>query len=100
MNRPFDNFLERLEGVRKSSEGYEARCPSPKHGRRRGDLNPSLSLGEGHDGRVLVKCLAGCSLADIVGAIGLDERDLFERNDSGEGGINPPTNHGQRVNRR
>ena len=43
---------------------------------------------------MLVKCFAGCSLEDIIGAIGLDKRDLFEHNGSGEGGPSTPSNSG------
>ena len=82
MMRPVNALLARLEGVRPTGDGYQARCPNPGHGKSRGDRNPSLSIGEGQDGRALIKCWAGCPLEDIVGAIGLDERDLFERNGS------------------
>jgi hypothetical protein len=52
-------------------------CPVPGHGRGRGDRNPSLSVREGIDGRVLVYCFAGCSAEEIVRAIGLTMADLF-----------------------
>jgi hypothetical protein len=42
-----------------------AHCPTPMHGRRRGDRHPSLSVREGRM-RVLLRCFAGCSFADIV----------------------------------
>jgi hypothetical protein len=98
MIRPLDNFLERVERVQQSSDGHRASCPNPLHGKGRGDINPSLSVTTGEDGRVLLKCHAGCSLEDILGAMGLDKRDLFERNDSWEGGLFPPWKDGQHVN--
>lgn len=55
MIRPLDKWLERLDGVRQSDEGCQARCPNPAHGKGRGDFNPSLSLREGQDGWVLIK---------------------------------------------
>ena len=50
----------------------------PVHGTRcpaHDDATPSLSIREGNDGRVLVKCHAGCQIADIVAALGMDLRD-------------------------
>lgn len=91
MMRPLDNLLQRLQEVRQKGGGYVARCPNPGHGKGRGDLNPSLSVAEGDDGRVLVKCWAACSIEEVIGPIGLDKRDLFERNGSGEGVPPPPS---------
>ena len=92
MMRPLDRLLQHLEGVRPNGDGYVARCPNPEHGRGRGDLNPSLSVTEGDDGRVLLKCWAGCSFEEIIGAVELDPRDLFERNGSrAEGGLHTPS---------
>jgi Protein of unknown function (DUF3631)/Toprim domain len=45
-------------------------CPSHE------DANPSLSVTEGRDGRVLLRCHAGCEFAAIVAAIGLQPADL------------------------
>jgi hypothetical protein len=44
---------------------------------RRGDRNRSLSVGETDDGTVLIRCFAGCGPTEILGAVGLDLRDLF-----------------------
>lgn len=68
---PVHLFLSRLEGVRKTPEGWRALCPS-HHDRR-----PSLSIGEGLDGRVLLHCFAGCRISSIVWALGLKVSDLF-----------------------
>lgn len=68
-----DKLLERLEGVRKvGHDGWVARCPA------HGDKRPSLSITD-VGSKVLVKCHAGCSMYDIVAAVGLDAADLFER---------------------
>lgn len=48
-----------------------ARCPAHD------DQKASLSIGEGTDGRILVKCFAGCLAEDIVAACGLKLSDLF-----------------------
>lgn len=55
------------------SWGAGARSLCPSHD----DKSPSLSVGEGDDGRALVYCHAGCSVADVVGALGLGLGDLF-----------------------
>src|SRR5437879_5166259 len=58
-----EDFLARLDGVRKSGQRYMARCPAHQ------DRNPSLSIREGERG-VLVRCFAGCSYQEIMAAIG------------------------------
>ena len=71
-----NKFLELLDGVKKSGDGYVALCPCPVHG----DKEPSLSISMGDDGRILLKCFAGCEVESIVQALGLEMKDLF--NDS------------------
>ena len=74
-------LLDRLEGVRESGPGrWIAKCSAHD------DRNPSLSIRETSDGTVLIKCWAGCGVADIVAAVGLELRDLFP----------PCTDHHQR----
>jgi putative DNA primase/helicase len=79
MDETLQNVLERLKGVRKSQDGFEARCPAHD------DKRASLSVGRGDDGRVLVRCHAGCNTVDVCQAIGLTLRDLFPPSDSGNG---------------
>src|SRR5256885_11050499 len=55
--------------------GYSAKCPNHE------DRNPSLSVGQGHDGRALVYCHRGCALEDIATALHLDLTELFEPDD-------------------
>ncbi len=76
-----DRVVERLEGVKAHNGNFTARCPAHE------DTEPSLSIGEGDDGRVLLKCFAGCTAEDIVAALGLEMSDLFP--DGGEGGVTP-----------
>ena len=38
---------------------------------------PSLSIDEGADGRALLKCHAGCSINDVIAALGIEVPDLF-----------------------
>jgi hypothetical protein len=46
-------------------------------------------VAEGDDGRVLLNCFAGCSLKDIVAAVGREVRDLFPEGEGGGGRIPP-----------
>lgn len=66
-----DDFLPLLEQVRSTSRGFVARCPG------HGDKTPSLSLCEGQDGRILIRCFSGCSAEEITRALGLRLSDLF-----------------------
>jgi 5S rRNA maturation endonuclease (ribonuclease M5) len=76
-----DRFLERLQGVKPSDKGWEAKCPAHD------DRHASLTVAEGDDGRVLVRCHAGagCTFEEIVAAAGLKPGDLFERRDGSSG---------------
>lgn len=69
-----DTFLAKLKGVKPSNNGWEARCPC-----RNDDENPSLSVGVGDDGRVLVTCHrgSGCSVVEICQSVGMKVTDLF-----------------------
>jgi 5S rRNA maturation endonuclease (ribonuclease M5) len=53
--------------------GGNYHCPVLAHG----DRNPSLSVTEASDGKVLVKCHAGCPTEKVVEALGLKMNDLF-----------------------
>jgi hypothetical protein len=66
-----DHVLAQLKGVRTSLRGWRACCPA------HADSEPSLSIGLGEQGQVLLKCFAGCSLERIVEAMGLTILDLF-----------------------
>jgi putative DNA primase/helicase len=69
-----DRVLDRLDGVKRSGDGWEARCPAHD------DRHASLSVAVGDDGRVLLNCHAGdgCSWQSIVDTLGLSPNDLFE----------------------
>lgn len=57
--------------ARKNGSGWMAKCPAHD------DKNPSLSISEGRDGRVLLFCHAGCTTEAIVAAMGLKMSDLM-----------------------
>ena len=61
-------------------------CPVSRHGRGRGDVNPSLSVTS-NEGDVLVHCHGGCSQEAVIDA--LRERELWPR---GMGGSSYPPN--------
>ncbi len=71
--RPIDLVLSRLDGVRRTGDGYTAHCPAHD------DRQQSLSIGEGRNGEVLLHCFAGCRTEDIVAALGLAMSDLFPK---------------------
>lgn len=73
----FQSFLKTLEShtgknAKKSGSGYMACCPAHD------DENPSLSLKEACDGKILLHCFAGCPVTSICGSLGLETSDLFE----------------------
>ncbi len=81
------DLLARLTHVRKNGSGWTARCPGHE------DRQNSLSIGQGKDGRWLLKCHAGCDLGQITAALGIDAADLFDKQSKGEGGVvYPPGN--------
>lgn len=63
--------LDRLDGVRRTNSGFQARCPVHD------DQHASLSVSRGEDGRILLHCHAGCPVLDICRTIGLRLSDLF-----------------------
>jgi len=76
-----DRVLSLLQSVKKSAKGYTARCPGHD------DQQASLSVSAGDDGRVLLKCFAGCPAEQIVSAVGLKLADLFPQNGRGGRGV-------------
>ncbi len=69
-----DKILERLPDAKRSGSGWQAKCPAHD------DSNPSLSISETSDGKVLVRCMAGCETQRVVEDLGLTMRDLFSDN--------------------
>jgi len=67
-------LLDRLVSVRPTSTAWEASCPC-----RDDDRNPSLSVAEGDDGKVLLHCHRGngCDVDKICSSVGLTTSDLW-----------------------
>jgi hypothetical protein len=71
-----DNLLSRLDKVRRSGpDNWMACCPAHE------DKSASLSIRHDDDGKTLIHCFAGCSVHEVVGAIGLEISDLFPPGD-------------------
>lgn len=65
-------FLSRCEKVRATGTGtWKACCPAHE------DKNPSMTVRELEDGRVLIHCFGGCSVEEILRSVGLDFDALF-----------------------
>lgn len=83
-SKPAAAVLAKLGRVRKSGDGWSARCPVEVN-HSHGDKNPSLSVSEGAEGRVLLTCHKGCQVEEITGALGIDVSALFgEQQPSGK----------------
>ena len=64
-------LLGRLQGVRGKEGTWIAQCPAHE------DKTPSLSVGLGDDGRILIHCHAGCGAIAVVESLGLQLSDLM-----------------------
>lgn len=60
-----------LFAAKRVGASWVAFCPAHH------DRTPSLGISEGSDGRILVKCRAGCATVDVLAAKGLRLADLF-----------------------
>lgn len=67
-----DKVLSCLDKVKPAGANkWKACCPAHD------DKSPSLAITETSEGKVLLRCWAGCSTQSILKAIGLEFRDLF-----------------------
>ena len=67
-----DTVRDALTAAGCAPKGSSARCPAHD------DSTASLSVKEGREGRVLLKCHTGCAFEEIVAALDLEESDAFE----------------------
>ena len=65
-----NNILDCLDKVSRRGDQNTSCCPAHD------DKNPSLSITE-KDGKILLKCWAGCTNEEVVDALGLKLSDLF-----------------------
>lgn len=66
-----EDFAELLQAKRTGAGRWVAKCPAHD------DSRASLSIREGSEGRTLVHCFAGCSVASVLAALNLRPRELF-----------------------
>ncbi len=67
-----ETLLGRLDRVKQTGAGrWIAACPAHD------DKNPSLSIRELDDGRLLAHCFAGCDVHSVLAAVGVEMVDLF-----------------------
>jgi P4 family phage/plasmid primase-like protien len=69
------SILSRLQGVTRTGDGWKARCPAHD------DKNPSLSISESADGKILIHCHAGCTPDAVCAALGVKLSDLCGGNE-------------------
>jgi len=66
-----DKIISMLDGVRSTGQDrWIAKCPAHE------DKSPSLAIREVDD-RLLLHCFAGCSIYEIVSAVGMELSNLF-----------------------
>lgn len=67
-----ETLLSRLQGVKSTGkDSWMAKCCAHE------DRSPSLAIKSCPDGRILIKCFAGCSADEVVSAIGMELKDLM-----------------------
>jgi hypothetical protein len=72
--------LIKLEGVRRTQDGWDALCPCLSHNAasgQPGDHHPSLRIAIGDGGRLLIKCRVGCRTEEVLDAVGLTWSNVF-----------------------
>jgi putative DNA primase/helicase len=68
-----ERFDDALRNAEKYVNGKMALCPAHD------DSSPSLSISDRRDGNgIVIKCHAGCDNQDILAALGMSQRDLFD----------------------
>lgn len=76
-NKTLSEFLDRLDKTRERGDEWKACCPAHD------DHDPSLSVREGDQYPVVVKCFAGCSYDEIARAVGMEPDAFSGKNGSG-----------------
>src|SRR5262245_33612714 len=97
MTSAYQRFLDTLGAAVTRSNGHQAQAKCPAHE----DRAPSLSI-TAIEGQTLIYCHAGCATIDVLAALNLTMRDLFDeptgavyRYDNGRTVTRKPTNEKQ-----
>ena len=71
----FLNILTSKTGkeLKKTNQGYQTCCPAHD------DQNPSLSIFEAADGKILLKCFSGCTVDNICSSLNMSLSELFDK---------------------
>lgn len=67
-----EKILNKLNKVKRTSNNSWLAC-CPAHD----DRTPSLSIRDTGEGKLMLRCFAGCETIDVLGAIGLDWEDVM-----------------------
>lgn len=67
---PLQLLLDRLKGVKRCGDGWQAKCPAHD------DDNPSLTIKQGDRQPIVLYCHAGCKPENILKKIGLEMADI------------------------
>jgi putative DNA primase/helicase len=87
-----DAILSRIRGVRPCARGFVGLCPSHP------DKQSSLSIGIGNNGRLLLKCFAGCDFERILAALGSPRVAQFNTAPSAAPSDDEDLDRRQRIN--
>lgn len=74
---PIWTILGLVDRPRQHGSGWSARCPAHD------DHDPSLSIKEGLNGKILLYCHVGCTIDAICDALGITKADLFDKSSEG-----------------
>lgn len=68
------DILKSKSGIdpKRTSNGFMTCCPAHD------DTNPSLSVGEASDGKILLNCFSGCTKESICTSLNIQLSDLFD----------------------
>ena len=80
-----NNLLSKLDKVRSTGNGKWMACCSAHN-----DRSPSLAIKQTDNGKLLLNCFSGCSVIDILAAIGLELSDLMPENPNYQKGNKTP----------
>lgn len=71
LSKTHSEILFKTQAKKQQNGVWQGCCPAHN------DKSPSLSIGTGKDGRILLTCHTGCTLQAICSALGISVSDLF-----------------------
>lgn len=70
-----EEFISHVQDARRQGSGYVAKCPAHE------DNKASLGINQAQDGKILLKCYAGCTFDAIVQELGIEKKELMGGHD-------------------